>query len=55
MTLIQFEKEMSRAGFRVRNKVQEGKETLKTFYRFKEPFLSGGVVSEDSCSEVSKQ
>lgn len=48
MTLIQFEKEMSRAGFKVRNKVQEGKEALKSVYRLKETFHSVSSVEQDS-------
>lgn len=46
---------MSAAGFRLRNRVQEGKEALKTFYRYRQAFVSGGNVEEDSCSEVSMQ
>lgn len=46
---------MSTAGFRLRNQVMEGKETLKTFYRYRQKFLSGGDGGEDSCSEVSMQ
>lgn len=44
---------MSSAGFRLSNQVQEGKETLKTFYRYKQQFLSGSEAEEDSCSDVS--